>query len=70
MTNNPLLANPSTSNTIGGQGSADDVLYTGDTFRLRSVKFPDYEFGITNSRINDDHCYTGLRKVCYLISQL
>jgi hypothetical protein len=70
MTANPLLSQSSNNPpaaavaSISGQGSSpDDVLYSGDTFRLRSVKFPDYEFGITNSRINEDHCYTGLRKI-------
>lgn len=39
----------------------------GDTFRLRSVKFPDYELGITNTRINNEYCYLGLRKVRFAV---
>jgi len=40
------------------------VLNTGDLFRLRSVKFPEYELGITSKKIsgNSDHCYLGLHK--------
>jgi len=41
----------------------DDTLYTGDSFRLRSVKFPGYELGITHVKLRDEYCYLGLRKV-------
>jgi len=39
-----------------------EVLNTGDLFRLRSVKFPEYELGITSKKISGDHCYLGLHK--------
>ena len=42
---------------------ADAVLRLGDTFRLRSMKFPEYELGVTSDKIKDDYCYLGLRKV-------
>lgn len=39
------------------------LLRAGDVFRLRSVKFPDYELGITGKTLKDN-CYNlGLRKV-------
>jgi len=41
----------------------DNILRTGDTFRLRSVKFPKFELGITNVRLRDNYYYLGLRKV-------
>ena len=40
-----------------------DVLRGGDTFRLRSVKFPLYELGVTSVRLKDDHFHVGLRKI-------
>lgn len=52
----------------GGSVPTDDILRTGDTFRLRSVKFPEYELGITNEHIRDDYCYVGLRKVSLLLN--
>jgi hypothetical protein len=42
---------------------ADPVLRAGDQFRLRSMKFPDYELGVTSVKLKDDFCYLGLRKV-------
>ena len=41
----------------------DNVLRPGDMFRLRSVKFPDFELGITSVKLKDEFCYLGLRKV-------
>lgn len=56
----------------------DKILRTGDLFRLRSVKFPEYELGITSHKlvtnadagkaVTDaskvkDYCYLGLRKI-------
>jgi hypothetical protein len=41
----------------------DNVLRPGDLFRLRSVKFPDFELGLTSVKIRDEYCYLGLRKV-------
>ncbi len=75
MTTNPMVASTShypkdmsmPQSGIGGNTSNDDLLFTGDTFRLRSMKFPEYELGITNSRINEDNCYVGLRKVNSMI---
>lgn len=45
-----------------GVGGPDTELRTGDFFRLRSVKFPEYELGITSKHIEGDHCYLGLHK--------
>lgn len=42
----------------------DCNLRTGDSFRLRSVKFPEYEMGVTSVKLKDEFCYVGLRKVC------
>lgn len=41
----------------------DDMIKPGDTFRLRSLKFPEFELGLTSVKIRDDYCYLGLRKV-------
>eukprot|EP00596_Hydrurales_sp_CCMP1899_P005329 CAMPEP_0119044460 /NCGR_PEP_ID=MMETSP1177-20130426/31605_1 /TAXON_ID=2985 /ORGANISM="Ochromonas sp, Strain CCMP1899" /LENGTH=428 /DNA_ID=CAMNT_0007014583 /DNA_START=166 /DNA_END=1452 /DNA_ORIENTATION=+ len=41
----------------------DGNLRTGDSFRLRSVKFPEYEMGVTSVKLKDEFCYVGLRKV-------
>jgi hypothetical protein len=41
----------------------DNVLRPGDMFRLRSVKFPEFELGITSVKLKDEFCYLGLRKV-------
>lgn len=41
----------------------DCNLRTGDSFRLRSVKFPEYEMGVTSVKLKDEFCYVGLRKV-------
>ena len=40
-----------------------EVLRAGDFFRLRSVKYPEFEFGVTNVRLRDDYFYMGLAKV-------
>jgi hypothetical protein len=60
----PLL--PATASSGAGAAAQDskekDVLNTGDLFRLRSVKFPEYELGITSKKIAGDHCYLGLHK--------
>ena len=40
-----------------------DILRAGDVFRLRSVKFPQYELGVTSVRLKDDHFHIGLRKI-------
>lgn len=41
----------------------DSVLRPGDSFRLTSVKFPQYELGITSVKLKDEYCYLGLRKM-------
>ena len=41
----------------------DAILRAGDSFRLRSMKFPEYELGVTSDKIKDEYCYLGLRKV-------
>lgn len=46
-----------------GAASSDSVLRAGDVFRLRSVKFPEYELGLTSIKIRDEYCYLGLRKI-------
>lgn len=40
-----------------------DILRTGDSIRLRSFKFPEFELGVTSEKIKDDFCYLGLRKI-------
>ena len=40
-----------------------EILRIGDVFRLRSVKYPEFEFGVTNVRLQDDFFYMGLAKV-------
>jgi hypothetical protein len=42
---------------------SDNILRPGDYFRLRSVKFPEFELGVTTDRIRDEYCYIGLRKI-------
>lgn len=41
----------------------DPILRPGDSFRLISLKFPDFELGLTSVKIRDEYCYLGLRKV-------
>jgi hypothetical protein len=43
----------------------DTILRPGDLFRLKSVKFPDFELGLTSTKIRDNYCYLGLRKVSF-----
>lgn len=54
-----------TKNDLARQVTQGDtsVLHIGDVFRLRSIKFPEFELGITSERLNVDNCYLGLRKV-------
>lgn len=63
--NSGTAAPPSTPAYIVSTAAAEigDPIRTGDAFRLRSVKFPEYELGITNVKIRDDYCYLGLRKI-------
>ncbi len=55
-------------------GTQDKILRTGDLFRLRSIKFPEYELGVTSHKLATDspagdagkgkeYSYLGLRKV-------
>jgi hypothetical protein len=48
----------------------DNVLRPGDMFRLRSVKFPEFELGITSVKLKDEFCYLGLRKVSGRLASL
>jgi hypothetical protein len=48
----------------------DCNLRTGDSFRLRSVKFPEYEMGVTSVKLKDEFCYVGLRKVRLFMTSL
>ena len=41
----------------------DPGVRPGDYFRLKSVKFPGYELGITSVKLKDEYYYLGLRKV-------
>lgn len=45
--------------------NVDDIVKPGDTFRLKSLKFPEFELGLTSVKIRDDYCYLGLRKVSW-----
>ena len=41
----------------------DNILCFGDSFKLKSKKFPNYEMGVTSVRIaNSEVFYLGLRK--------
>ena len=35
----------------------DPILRPGDSFRLISLKFPDFELGLTSVKIRDEYCY-------------
>ena len=41
----------------------DPGVRPGDYFRLKSVKFPGYELGITSVKLKDEYYSLGLRKV-------
>jgi hypothetical protein len=51
------------SSTIGKIAPLGEILRSGDYFRLRSVKFPDVEIGVTNVRLEKDYFYLGFAKV-------
>ena len=57
------LASPSPAAASTKVIEPDAVLRAGDHFRLRSMKFPDFELGVTSDKIKDDFCYLGLRKI-------
>lgn len=40
-----------------------EILRPGDVFRLRSLKYPEFSFGVTNVRLENDFFYMGLAKV-------
>jgi hypothetical protein len=48
----------------------ENVLRTGDSFRLRSVKFPDFELGVTGERLTGEYFLLGLKKVPFPCSLL
>jgi hypothetical protein len=41
----------------------ETVLRTGDLFRLRSVKFPEFELGVTGERLTGEYFLLGLKRV-------
>ncbi len=49
--------------SLSNEKTGERILRSGDAFRLRSLKFPEYELGITNVKIRDNFSYLGLRKV-------
>lgn len=59
-----LETTPGSSNsTIARIVEKGEHLRSGDYFRLRSVKFPDMEIGVTNVRLENDYFYVGFAKV-------
>lgn len=58
---------PHHNNGAANNANADHVLRIGDVFRLRSVKFPEFELGLTSVKLRDDYCYLGMRKVSALV---
>lgn len=57
-------ATPGTSiSTIARIVAKGEPLRSGDYFRLRSVKFPEMEIGVTNVRLENDFFYLGFAKV-------
>ena len=50
-------------NALPKANKDQDILRTGDSIRLRSFKFPEFELGVTSEKIKDDFCYLGLRKI-------
>ncbi len=68
MNNNNLnntLNDASMSGKDTSKEKEDNILRPGDYFRLRSVKFPNFELGLTSVKLRDEYCYLGLRKVSY-----
>jgi hypothetical protein len=45
----------------------ETVLQTGDIFRLKSVKFPDMELGVTGDRLTGEYFLLGLKKVLFIL---
>ncbi len=58
-----MIGNTTSYATSNLTKDVDNVLRPGDLFRLRSVKFPDFELGLTSIKLKDEYCYLGLRKV-------
>ena len=52
------------SQVTTARDARENTLYEGDSFRLRSVKFPEFELGITSEHLKANFSYLGLRKVC------
>jgi hypothetical protein len=46
----------------------EGTLRAGDVFRLRSVKFPGYELGVTSARLTGEYFLLGLKKVDHAIA--
>ncbi len=61
-----MIGNTTSYATSNLTKDVDNVLRPGDLFRLRSVKFPDFELGLTSIKLKDEYCYLGLRKVSLL----
>ena len=51
------------TSTIARIVEKGEPLKSGDYFRLRSVKFPEMEVGVTNVRLENDYFYLGFAKV-------
>lgn len=58
------------STTSEKSDTDDNILRAGDSFRLRNLKFPEYELGVTSVKIKDNYCYLGMRKVLQLLKLL
>jgi hypothetical protein len=73
----PAASSSAAAHVVGGAaspGSPDvhivekgEILRPGDVFRLRSLKYPEFSFGVTNVRLENDFFYMGLAKVNKLI---
>ena len=60
-------ATPGTSNsTVARMARPGEILRSGDYFRLRNVKFPDMEVGVTNVRLENQYFYLGFAGVSAL----
>jgi hypothetical protein len=61
-----VIAAPAVAENVEKVVEQDPSLRPGDMFRLKSVKFPGYELGITSVKLKDEYYYLGLRKVSML----
>ena len=60
-----VVAAPAAAEAAEKVVEQDPSLRPGDMFRLKSVKFPGYELGITSVKLKDEYYYLGLRKVSF-----